>query len=183
MVEEVLSLPPVIHHFIHQSLAHAIFSSPLALSRAALSLFAAYCPPCRTLHKLARDSGSFSFHSSTVFLCLLMIGFSRSTVKQQATPPIQKKGMEGKWGHPLWGTVRNLNFQPGDKTQLSSSDMWWSKQVLTLHVLITKAWLIAWQSASFCTERTQDEAHINNSSMAQIKCKLRTQTEGKLSAC
>lgn len=99
MVEEVLSLPPVIHHFIHQSLAHAIFFlSTCSLSRATLSLFAAYCPPCRTLHKLARDRGSFSSHSSTVFLCLLMIGFSRSTVKQQATPSIKKRAWKENEG-------------------------------------------------------------------------------------
>lgn len=66
MVEEMLSLPPVIHHFINQSLAHAIFPLQFSLSlsptisHATLSLCAAHCPPGRTLHKLTRDSNSFS---------------------------------------------------------------------------------------------------------------------------
>lgn len=70
MVEEMLSLPPVIHHFIHQLLI-VFFPSTCSLSLshlshsvscATLSLCAAHCPPGRTLHKLARDSASFSSH-------------------------------------------------------------------------------------------------------------------------
>ena len=109
-MEEMLSPLQSSPHFIHQSLARAIFSPPLALHlcrprRVSLSLRSASSPTPpspppppssgRALYKQARDSASSLPLLQIVFLRLktaVMIAFSHSIVKQTK----KEKGKEGR---------------------------------------------------------------------------------------